>query len=109
MTDSRTYAGWQSERHGFFGQMSLTGCVLVAAAALTVLIPVYAQAWSGELFAVPAAAVLLAMATARVFGLTAVEWAVLAVRHQINVAGGRSVFLSGVFAPRRRDDDSQPT
>ena len=109
MSNPQTYSGWQTERNGFFGQMSLTGCALVAAAALTVLIPVYAQAWSGELIAVPVAAVLFAMATARVYGLTADEWAVLAVRHQINVAGGRAMFLSGVFAPRRRGDDSQPT
>ncbi|WP_225844926.1 SCO6880 family protein [Streptomyces sp. HPF1205] len=110
MTEPHTYAGWQTERHGFFGQMSLTGCALVASAALTVLMPVYAQDWSGELVALPVAALLLVTATARVFGMTADEWAVLAVRHQINVAGGRSVFLSGVFAPRRRTDhDAQPT
>jgi hypothetical protein len=109
VSNPQTYSGWQTERNGFFGQMSLTGCVLVAASALTVLIPVYAQAWSGELIAVPVAALLFAMATARVFGMTADEWAVLAVRHQINVAKGSSVFLSGVFAPRRRGDDSQPT
>lgn len=109
MSNPQTYSGWQTERNGFFGQMSLTGSALVAASALTVLIPVYAQAWSGEVVAVPVAAVLFAMATARIFGMTADEWAVLAVRHQINVAKGSSVFLSGVFAPRRRSDDSQPT
>lgn len=106
----RAYAGWQSERHGFFGQMSLTDCALVAAAALAVLMPVYAQRWTGELIALPVAGVLLLTATARVLGMTADEWAVLAVRHHLNVAGGRSVFLSGVFAPRRRsDDEAQPT
>jgi hypothetical protein len=106
----RTYAGWQNERQGFFGQMSLTGCALVAAAALTVLVPVYAQHWTGELIALPVAGLLLLTATARILGMTADEWAALAVRHHLNVAGGRSVFLSGVLAPRRRaDDDAQPT
>lgn len=109
MSDQRMYAGWQAERSGFFGSLSLTGTALVAAAALAVLIPVYSQQWAGELVAVPVAAVLFAAATARVYGMTASEWAALAVRHQINIAGGRGVFLSGVFAPRRRTDDSQPT
>ncbi|MFC5724871.1 SCO6880 family protein [Streptomyces gamaensis] len=102
------YSGWQSERVGFMGSMSLTGCVLVAAAALCVLIPVYSQDLSGELVALPVAALLFALATVRIYGMTADEWAVLAVRHQINVAGARDMFFSGVFAPRRRSDDQQP-
>lgn len=107
-TIATTYSGWQSEKQGFFGQLSLTGCALVGAAAVALMVPVWAQQWSGELIAVPVAVVLFALATARVFGMTAEMWAVLAVRHQINVARGQTMFLSGVFAPRRRSDDAQP-
>ncbi|MEU1826660.1 SCO6880 family protein [Streptomyces abikoensis] len=102
------YSGWQSERQGFMGSMSLTGCVLVGAAALAILIPIYAQDISGELIGVPLAVLLVALATVRIYGMTADEWASLAIRHQINVAGGKDIFLSGVFAPRRRTDDQQP-
>ncbi|MEU5608101.1 SCO6880 family protein [Streptomyces sparsogenes] len=103
-----TYAGWQSERQGFAGSLSLTGCVLLAAAALCVMLPIYTQNWAAEVIAIPVAAVLYALAKVPIYGMTAEEWARLAIRHQINVAGGRDVFLSGVFAPRRRSDDQQP-
>ncbi|ATL88787.1 SCO6880 family protein [Streptomyces malaysiensis] len=107
-SEPATYAGWQSERQGFVGSLSLTGCVLLAAAALCVLLPVYTQNWSAELIAIPFGAMFYALARVPIYGMTAEEWARLAIRHQINVAGGRDVFLSGVFAPRRKKDDQQP-
>lgn len=39
------YGGWQSERSGFMGNLSGLGFVLVAAAAITALIPIYARSW----------------------------------------------------------------
>ena len=106
-TEEITYSGWQSERSGFLGDLSLVGCMLVAAAGLSVMIPVYAQDWAGELLGMPAAIALLALARVHIFGMTADKWAVCALRHYINVAGGRTMFFSGIFAPRRADD-SQP-
>ncbi|MYQ77807.1 MULTISPECIES: SCO6880 family protein [unclassified Streptomyces] len=101
------YGGWQSERSGFMGNLSGLGFVLVAAAAITALIPIYARSWGAAVVAVPLAVLLLVLAYGRVLGLSADEWIVLAVRHQIAVATNRNLFFSGLFAPRAKDG-SQP-
>ncbi|MFH8892898.1 MULTISPECIES: SCO6880 family protein [unclassified Streptomyces] len=108
MSEPAVYSGWQSERSGFMGTLSGLGFTLVAAASLTALIPIYTRSWGSALVALPLAAILLALAYGRVLGLTAVEWIVLAVRHQIAVATRKNLFFSGLFAPRRAADDTQP-
>ncbi|MGW1819083.1 SCO6880 family protein [Streptomyces sp. NPDC002125] len=101
------YGGWQSERSGFMGNLSGLGFVLVAASSITALIPIYTRSWGTVLFALPLAAVMLVLAYGRVLGLSANEWIVLAVRHQLAVATNRNLFFSGAFAPRTKDG-SQP-
>lgn len=110
MSESKpyTYRGWQAEKSGVIGSLSLTGCVFVTLAALTVMLPMYVSAWSKELVAIPIALCFVGMAYGRISGLAAEEWLMLFVRHQINTAMRRNVFLSGVFAPRRSSDDRQP-
>ncbi|MFE3608232.1 SCO6880 family protein [Streptomyces goshikiensis] len=107
-TEPAVYSGWQTERSGFMGNLSGLGFALVAAASAIALIPIYTRSWSSAFIALPLAALLLALAYGRVLGLTADEWIVLAVRHQIAVATSKNLFFSGLFAPRRADDDTQP-
>ena len=97
---SVTYRGWQPERSGFWGSLSITGAAEVCLAAASILIPLSTQALVGELLGVPLAAALLGAAFLRIGGLTADQWCVLAIKHQIAVAGRRNVFFSGVFTPR---------
>ncbi|MEW2615100.1 SCO6880 family protein [Streptomyces sp. NPDC047880] len=106
-TEPALYGGWQSERSGFMGNLSGLGFVLVTASVIIALIPIYTRSWSSAFFALPLAAVLLVLAYGRVLGLSADEWIVLAVRHQIAVATNRNLFFSGAFAPRAKDG-SQP-
>ncbi|MFJ4343021.1 SCO6880 family protein [Streptomyces sp. NPDC088915] len=102
-TEPALYGGWQSERSGFMGNLSGLGFALVAAAAVIALIPIYTRSWGSAFFALPLAAVLLLLAYGRVLGLSADEWIILAVRHQIAVATNRNLFFSGAFAPRTKD------
>lgn len=95
-----TYSGWQNERSGFIGDLSGIGFCLMALAAIVALIPIYRHSWSAAVVSIPLAAVLLLLAYGRVQGLSAEEWILLAVRHQIAVATKRNTFFSGVFAPR---------
>ncbi|MBM9506748.1 SCO6880 family protein [Actinacidiphila acididurans] len=97
-----TYGGWQSERVGFIGNLSGPGFVLMAAATVIALMPVYAHSWRSAFIALPTAAVLLLLAFGRVLGLSADQWIVLYVRHQIAVATSKNVFVSGLFAPRTK-------
>ncbi|MFI7396181.1 SCO6880 family protein [Streptomyces tendae] len=106
-TEPALYGGWQSERSGFMGNLSGLGFVLVVAALIFAMLPIYTRSWSSALFALPMAFLLLLLAYGRVLGLSADEWIVLAVRHQIAVATNRTLFFSGVFAPRTADG-SQP-
>ncbi|MFD4322253.1 SCO6880 family protein [Streptomyces sp. NPDC058548] len=106
-TEPALYSGWQSERSGFMGNLSGLGFALVASAAIISLIPIYTRSWGSAFLALPVAGVLLVLAYGRVLGLSADEWIVLAVRHQIAVATNRNLFLSGVFAPKTKDG-SQP-
>ena len=101
------YAGWQPEKSGFIGGLSLAGFVFVASAVAVLLIPVYQSSWSSLLVAIPVASALLALAYVRVSGLAADEWLVLAVRHSTNVLRRRNAFASGAFAPPRRHDPDQ--
>ncbi|MEV8534714.1 SCO6880 family protein [Streptomyces sp. NPDC051211] len=107
-TEPAVYSGWQAERSGFMGNLSGLGFTLVAAASIIALIPIYTRSWSAAFIALPLAALLLVLAYGRVLGLTADEWIVLAVRHQIAVATNKNYFFSGLFAPRRAADDTQP-
>lgn len=95
----RTYSGWQPEKSGFIGRLSLTGFVLVAAAAVVMLVPIYRSSWSSLLMAAPVAGLLVTVAYARVSGLSADEWVGLAARHWTNGARRRNAFVSGAFAP----------
>ncbi|MFE5866340.1 SCO6880 family protein [Streptomyces virginiae] len=106
-TEPALYGGWQSERSGFMGDLSGLGFTLVGSSAVIALIPIYTRSWGSALIALPMAAVLLVLAYGRVLGLSADEWIVLAVRHQISVATNRNLFFSGVFAPKTQDG-SQP-
>jgi hypothetical protein len=89
------------------GNLSGLGFALVASSSIIALLPIYTRSWGSAFFALPMAAVLLVLAYGRVLGLSADEWIVLAVRHQIAVATNRNLFFSGAFAPRDKDG-SQP-
>ncbi|MEV8105180.1 SCO6880 family protein [Streptomyces sp. NPDC088135] len=106
-TEPALYGGWQSERSGFMGDLSGLGFALVASSAVIALIPIYTRSWGSAFIALPVAAVLLVLAYGRVLGLSADEWIILAVRHQIAVATNRNLFFSGAFAPRTKDS-AQP-
>ncbi|MFE9406800.1 SCO6880 family protein [Streptomyces sp. NPDC006530] len=108
MSQPVTYGGWQSEKSGFMGQLSGPGFALVAAASVIALIPINLSSWSAALVCLPISLVLLVLAFGRVMGLSADEWIVLAVRHQISVARKRNVFSSGAFAPRSAQTGQQP-
>ncbi|MFG2162819.1 SCO6880 family protein [Streptomyces olivaceus] len=102
-TEPAVYGGWQAERSGFIGNLSGFGFILVAGAAVSAMIPIYSRSWGVAVIALPLSAVMLVLAYGRVLGLSADEWIVLAVRHQIAVATSRNVFFSGIFAPRTKD------
>lgn len=103
-----TYGGWQSERSGFMGRLSGVGFALVVGGCVLLLTPLNLGSWTAAFVCVPLAAVLFALAFGRVLGLSADEWILLAVRHQINVATRRNVFQSGAFAPRSKKTGQQP-
>lgn len=101
MTQPVTYSGWQSEKSGFMGRLSGPGFALVAVGCTLLLLPVNLASWTAAGACVPVAVVLLVLAFGRVSGLSADEWILLAVRHQIAVARNQNVFVSGPFAPAR--------
>ncbi|WP_405805622.1 PrgI family protein [Streptomyces sp. NBC_00210] len=103
-----TYGGWQSEKSGFMGRLSGPGFALVAAASISALIPINLGSWSAALVCVPVSLLLLLLALGRVMGLSADEWIVLAVRHQIAVSKKRNLFFSGAFAPSSKTTGEQP-
>ncbi|QKV94929.1 PrgI family protein [Streptomyces sp. NA02950] len=100
-----TYGGWQSERSGFMGNLSGPGFALVAAATIVAIIPLYQRSWAATFVCLPLAVLLLLLAYGRVLGLSADQWIILAVRHQIAVATKKNLFLSGAFAPRTKTGD----
>ncbi|MEU8828908.1 SCO6880 family protein [Streptomyces sp. NPDC048636] len=108
MSGPVTYGGWQSEKSGFMGRLSGTGFVLITGASILALTPINLGSWAAAAVCLPLALLLLVVAFGRVMGLSADEWIVLAVRHQINVATKRNIFLSGIFAPRAAEDGAQP-
>lgn len=101
--EPNAYSGWQSERSGFMGNLSGVGFILMALAAVISVVPIYQRSWAAALICLPLSALLLLLAYGRVLGLSADEWIVLAVRHQIAVASSKNLFFSGVFAPRAKD------
>ncbi|MCX5374961.1 SCO6880 family protein [Streptomyces sp. NBC_00091] len=103
-----TYGGWQSERSGWFGHMSGAGFALVATAALLLLLPLNLGSWTAALVCIPVSLLLVGLAFGRVMGLSADEWILLAVRHQIAVATRRNIFHSGALAPRSKETGEQP-
>ncbi|MFF3244281.1 SCO6880 family protein [Streptomyces sp. NPDC002870] len=103
-----TYGGWQSEKSGFMGRLSGPGFALVAAASVSALIPINLGSWSAALVCIPVSLLLLVLALGRVMGLSADEWIVLAVRHQIAVSKKRNLFFSGAFAPASTKTGEQP-
>jgi hypothetical protein len=103
-----TYGGWQSERSGFMGRLSGAGFALVVVGCVLLLTPINLGSWTAAFVCVPIAALLFALAFGRVLGLSADEWILLAVRHQINVATRRNLFMSGAFAPRSAKTGQQP-
>jgi type VII ESX secretion system EccE translocon-like protein len=102
--EPRRYAGWQPEKSGFIGGLSLAGFCFTATAVVVLLVPVYRSSWDILLLAGPVAALLLALAYVRVSGLSADEWLPRAVRHCWNTLRRRNTFASGVFAPARSDE-----
>ncbi|MDP5317400.1 SCO6880 family protein [Streptomyces poriferorum] len=108
MTQPITYSGWQSENSGFIGRLSGAGFALVAVACALLLLPVNLASWSAAALCVPVAVLLLLLALGRVSGLSADEWILLAVRHQIAVARKQNVFVSGALAPRSSRTGQQP-
>ncbi|MYZ33636.1 MULTISPECIES: SCO6880 family protein [unclassified Streptomyces] len=108
MSQPVSYGGWQSEKSGFMGRLSGPGFAMVAAASVVALIPINLGSWRAALVCAPVSLVLLLLAFGRVMGLSADEWIVLAVRHQIAVAKKHNIFLSGAFAPRSERTGEQP-
>jgi hypothetical protein len=104
---SRVYGGWQPERAGFVGRLSLLGFVLTGTAVVVLLVPVYRGDWAGLLVSAPIAVGLVGVAVVRVAGMAADRWLLHAVRHTWNTLRKRTVFTSGVFAPTRRGDPGQ--
>ena len=102
------YGGWQAERMGVIGNLSGPGFALLAAAAVISLAPIYQRSWSALLISLPLSGLFLLLAYGRVLGLSADEWLLLAVRHQISVAKKQNLFLSGVFAPTNPKTGEQP-
>jgi hypothetical protein len=100
-----TYGGWQAEKSGFIGSLSGPGFVLMAAATVTAVSPLYTRSWGLAFLALPLAGVLLLLAFGRVLGLTADQWIVLYLRHQIAVATSKNTFRSGLFAPRAKSGE----
>ena len=100
----RRHAGWQPEKSGFIGGLSLAGFCFAATAVIVLLVPVYRSSWGSLLLAVPVDGLLLALAYVRVSGLSADEWLLRAARHCWNTLRRRNTFASGVFAPARADD-----
>lgn len=107
MSHAQSYSGWQPEKSGFIGGLSLTGFVLVATASVLMLVPLYRSSWSTLLIAGPIAGVMVAFAYVRVSGLSADEWLGLALRHRLNGLRRRNAFLSGAFAPAAAEDEDQ--
>jgi Putative type VII ESX secretion system translocon, EccE len=105
--EPRRYVGWQPEKSGFIGGLSLAGFCLTSTAVVVLLVPVYSSSWDSLLLAVPIAALLLGLAYVRVSGLSADEWLLRVVRHSWNTLRRRNTFASGVFAPARADDAQQ--
>lgn len=103
-----TYGGWQSEKSGFMGRLSGPGFAMVAAASVSAIIPINLGSWTAAWVCLPISLLLLLLAFGRVMGLSADEWIVLAVRHQIAVATKRNLFLSGAFAPASKKTGEQP-
>jgi hypothetical protein len=103
----RMYGGWQPEKSGFIGGMSLAGFVFAGIAVLVLLVPVYRGDWTGLLVSAPLAAGLVGLAVVRVGGLPAEAWLLHAARHGWNMLWRRTLFCSGVFAPARRTDPHQ--
>ncbi|TLQ38934.1 SCO6880 family protein [Streptomyces marianii] len=108
MSQPATYGGWQSEKSGFIGRLSGPGFAMVAVASVAALIPFNLGSWRAALVCVPISLLLLLLAFGRVMGLSADEWILLAVRHQIAVARKHNIFLSGAFAPRSAKTGEQP-
>ncbi|MET7858160.1 SCO6880 family protein [Streptomyces sp. NPDC005318] len=108
MTQPITYSGWQSEKSGYMGRLSGPGFALVAVACALLLTPVNLSSWAAAAVCVPLALLLLLLAFGRVSGLSADEWILLAVRHQIAVARKQNIFFSGPFAPRSARTGHQP-
>ena len=104
--EPRRYAGWQPEKSGFIGGLSLAGFCFTATAVAVLLVPVYRSSWDTLLLAGPVAGLLLSLAYVRVSGLSADEWLLRAVRHCWNTLRRRNTFASGVFAPTRSDTGS---
>jgi hypothetical protein len=104
---SRVYGGWQPERSGFIGRLSLAGFLLTGAAVVVLLVPVYHGDWTGLLVSAPISAGLVGLAVVRVGGLAADRWLLHAVRHSWNTLCRRNLFSSGVFAPTRDGDPDQ--
>ncbi|WP_344267137.1 SCO6880 family protein [Streptomyces sodiiphilus] len=108
MSNPARYGGWQREKSGWFGELSGPGFVLVATALVTLLVPLHQRSLFTMAVFLPISALLLALAYGRVLGLTADEWALLAIRHQIATARRQHMFLSGIFAPVNRKTGAQP-
>ncbi|WP_328928171.1 PrgI family protein [Streptomyces sp. NBC_00190] len=107
-TSPTSYGGWQSERSGWFGHMSGTGFALIAVASLLLLVPLNLASWTAAALCIPTSLILVALALGRVMGLSADEWILLAVRHQIAVATKRNLFMSGASAPHNKQTGEQP-
>jgi len=109
MTGSdRTYQGWQHERVDFLFGMNGRRTALVAIAVLSAVQPFSASRLSDAIVAWPLAAVLFALAYARVAGRTVDEWMVSAVSFHMLKLRKQNQFHSGAFAPSAGADPTAP-
>jgi hypothetical protein len=72
--DNRTYSGWQREKGGAFFGLDGTQTVFLAAAAVTMLVPLVTHSWLALVAAAPVAAVLAGAALLRIEGKVPAQW-----------------------------------
>ena len=95
----RTYFGWQAERVEFMFGLSMQRTLLIAAALVLALWPVFSASLGSGVVAWPLAAVLGGSAMVRVAGRTADEWASSFLSYQYLRLRGLTKFASGPFNP----------
>jgi hypothetical protein len=99
----RTYFGWQQERVNFLFGLSAQRALMVAGAVMAGVWPLAVSRMQVALVTWPFAAVLGALAFARIGGRTADEWAIAFVSYHLGRSRTRHKFLGAAFTPATAD------